>query len=121
GLRILTETVTAPTLVGLLDEVKKTYPQSKWVQYDAAGRDGMRAGAKLAFGKPVQPVYHFDKAKVILALDSDFVTTGPGAVRYARDTMAQRKVRVYEGAVDGVKPTAMNRVYSVESTLTGTG
>ncbi|HEY2785668.1 MAG TPA: TAT-variant-translocated molybdopterin oxidoreductase [Fimbriiglobus sp.] len=121
GLRILSETVTSPTLVGLLDEVKKIYPKANWVQYDPVGRDGARVGVKLAFNKPIQPVYKFDEAKRVLALDSDFVTSGPGAVRYARDLASKRKVRVYEGAVDGVGPKEMSRLYSVESMVTGTG
>ncbi|MCB0058514.1 MAG: hypothetical protein KDE45_15865, partial [Caldilineaceae bacterium] len=73
--------------------------------------------AQLAFGEPVNTVYHFDQADVVLALDGDFLTSMPGSVRYARDFMDGRRVRM---AADGAAP-AMNRLYAVESTPTSTG
>ena len=33
--------------------------------------------------------YAFDKADVVVALDSDFPLTGPGSVRYSRDFAKQ--------------------------------
>jgi molybdopterin-containing oxidoreductase family iron-sulfur binding subunit len=74
---------------------------------------GRRQGTKLAFGSYVNPVYKFDAADVVLALDADFFTSGPGAVRYARDFMSKRRVR------DG--NLTMNRLYVAECTPTSTG
>ena len=50
----------------------------------------MREGARLAFGSPVNTVYHFDQADVIVSLDADFLTCGAGHVRYARDFGSRR-------------------------------
>ena len=50
-----------------------------------------RAGARLAFGEDVAVRYHLDKADVILALDADFLATGPGRLCYARDFAARRE------------------------------
>ena len=45
----------------------------------------MREGTRLAFGKPVNPVYHFEQADVIVSLDSDFLSFGSGThALYAR-------------------------------------
>ncbi len=113
GLRILTETLTSPTLADQMKRLLAEFPKAKWVTYEPASRDGARVGAKLAFGEFVNVAYQFDKAEVVLSLDADFLTNGPGSVRYARDFMGKRKL------TDGEK--AMNRLYAVESTLTTTG
>ena len=54
GLRILTETVTSPTLAGQLRELLGEFPEAKWHQYEPVGRDHARAGARLAFGEDVE-------------------------------------------------------------------
>jgi MoCo/4Fe-4S cofactor protein with predicted Tat translocation signal len=113
GLRVLTETVTSPTLATQLREVLDTYPAAKWHQYEPAGRDMVRAGTRLAFGEYVNVCYRFDKADVILTFDADFLLHMPGSVRYARDFIAKRRV--------GAGQTTMNRLYVVESTPTITG
>jgi MoCo/4Fe-4S cofactor protein with predicted Tat translocation signal len=113
GLRILTETVTSPSLAAQVNAVLKQFPEAKWHQYEPCGRDNVREGAKLAFGKPVNPVYKFDKADVIVSLDADFLTCGAGHVRYTRDFSSRR-------ALD--TPAANpNRLYVVESMPTSTG
>ncbi|MEA2173714.1 MAG: hypothetical protein QOD00_1306 [Blastocatellia bacterium] len=113
GLRILTETITSPTLANQLRGIIREFPAAKWYQYEPAARNSAYAGAMMAFGQPVNTIYSFDKADRILSLDSDFLMCGPGNLRYARDFM--RKRRVVEGK------TEMNRLYAVETTPTNTG
>ncbi len=108
NLRILTGTVTSPSLADEIKAVLAKFPQAKWHQYSPLNL----AGAKLSqiFGKPVEIQYHLDKAQIILSLDSDFLFSERGSLRYSRDFGAGRKP-------DGV----MNRLYVVESSLTLTG
>jgi len=113
GLRILTETVTSPTLAHQIKTLLATLPTAKWYQYDPAGRDNVREGSRLAFGQYANTIYHFDKADVVLSLDSDFLSCGPGSLRYARDFAAKRRLT-------GSK-REMSRLYVVESTVTNTG
>jgi molybdopterin-containing oxidoreductase family iron-sulfur binding subunit len=113
GLRILTGMVTSPSLADQIKFVLAQFPQAKWHQYEPCNRDTVREGAKLAFGEYVNPVYHFDKAAVIVSLDADFLSAGPGAVRYAHDFANKRRVTGPE--------STMNRLYVVESTPTVTG
>jgi molybdopterin-containing oxidoreductase family iron-sulfur binding subunit len=113
GLRILTESVTSPTLAYQLRSLLSKFPLAKWHQYEPAGRDNVRAGARLAFGEYVDTKYHFDRSDVILALDADFLFRGPGNVRYAREFIDKRRVRAGR--------TEMNRLYAVESTPSVTG
>ncbi|HEY0703024.1 MAG TPA: TAT-variant-translocated molybdopterin oxidoreductase [Candidatus Acidoferrales bacterium] len=113
GVRILTETITSPSLAAQIQGVLKQYPGSQWHQYEQCGRDNVREGARLAFGKPVNTVYKIDQADVIVSLDADFLTNGPGHVRYAREFSSRRVVDNPE--------VKLNRLYVVESMTTSTG
>ncbi len=113
GLRILTETVASPTLGALLRGVLAKFPAAAWHQYEPAARDAARAGARLAFGEAVNMFYRVDKADVIVSLGSDFLTSGPGAVRYARDFASRRRAPAPD--------SRMNRLYAVEATPSLTG
>ena len=113
GLRLLTETVTSPTLAEQIRAFLALYPEAQWHQYEPANRDNARAGARLAFGSVVEAQYRLDRADVILSLDADFLSCGPASVRYARDFAARRRV--------GPDRTTMNRLYVVEPVPTNTG
>ena len=113
GLRFLTETVTSPTLAAQLQSLLAEFPAAKWHQYEPVGRDNVRAGAQLAFGQDINTIYKFENAEVILSLDADFLGSGPGRLRYAREFAAKR--RLTEGKRE------MNRLYVLESTPTITG
>jgi molybdopterin-containing oxidoreductase family iron-sulfur binding subunit len=92
GLRILTETVTSPTLTAGINAILKEMPGAKWHQYEACGRHNAYKGAVLAFGKPVNTIYHFDQADVVVSLDADFLACGPGNLRQARNFADKRRV-----------------------------
>jgi MoCo/4Fe-4S cofactor protein with predicted Tat translocation signal len=113
GLRILTETVSSPTMAAQFAAIQKLYPQAKWHQWEPAGAHNERASSQMAFGAPVNTYYNLANAKVIVSLDSDFLSTGPASLRYARQFASQRRVR-------GDK-TEMNRLYVVEPMPTATG
>ncbi len=113
GFRILTGTITSPTLAAQIRKLLTLYPQAKWHQWEPAVSDGAREGAKLAFGRVVNTVYVPGKADVILSLDADFLASGPGHVAYARQFARRRNL-------DGANE-AMNRLYAVEPTPTVTG
>lgn len=113
GLRILTDTVTSPSLAALIRSVLAEFPQAKWHQYEQCGRDNVREATRQVFGKPMNPVYRFDQADVVVSLDADFISSGPGHVRYAHDFATRR-------AMEGPSST-LNRLYVVESMTTSTG
>lgn len=116
GIRLLTETVTSPTLAAQIDEFREQYPEAKWRQFEPVNRDQELAGSKLAFGEFVSPHYHIDRAEVIVSLDADFLISGPDHLRHAWEFANARDVRA--GAPDGVDA---NRLYMLESTPTLTG
>src|ERR1700690_29453 len=111
GIRILTPTISSPTLADQLRNFLKIYPQAKWHVYEPVNRDNVLEGANLAFGQPVETRYDLSKADVIVSLDADFLYAGfPGNTKYIRDFAKRR---------DPDAP--MNRLYVVESTPTTTG
>ncbi|MBZ5684442.1 MAG: TAT-variant-translocated molybdopterin oxidoreductase [Acidobacteriia bacterium] len=112
GIRILTTTITSPTLADQIRNFQKIYPQAKWHVYEPVNRDNVLEGAKMAFGQPVETRYDFSKADVIVSLDADFLSAGfPGNTRYIRDFAKRRN------------PDSgnMNRLYVIESTPSSTG
>jgi len=113
GLRILTETITSPTLAAQLEKLLSLYPEARWHTYEPVSRDAERSGVQMAFGRAVDPHYRFEQADIILSLDADFMNDGPAAVRAMRDFMGRRRV-------SGDSP-AMNRLYVVEPTPSVTG
>lgn len=113
GMRFLTETVTSPTLAAQLDELLKQFPRAKWYQYDSISRDNVKEGARLAFGEIVEAQYRFDKAAVIVSLDSDFLYTHPMRLAYTRQFTDGRRIS------SGRKE--FNRLYVTESSPTITG
>jgi molybdopterin-containing oxidoreductase family iron-sulfur binding subunit len=111
GIRILTTTISSPTLADQIRNFLKLYPQAKWHVYEPINRDNVFEGAKMAFGQPVETRYDFSKADVVVSLDADFLYAGyPGNTRYIRDFASRR-------SPDG----NMNRLYVIESTPSSTG
>ena len=112
GLRFLTGPVTSPTFSEMMATVLGSLPQAKWHQYDPISSNGARTAA-LAAGGNSAPIYHFDKADVVVSLDADFLTCGPGSVRYQKDFAAHRRI--------SEERKEMSRVYAIESTPSLTG
>ncbi len=114
GLRILTETVTSPTLALSSRSCSASFPRpsgisgSRWRATTRARR--LAAGVRRSDRRRQ---YRFDRADVILSLDADFLFFGPASLRYARDFADKRRVHGPQAA--------MNRLYVVESTPTVTG
>jgi molybdopterin-containing oxidoreductase family iron-sulfur binding subunit len=113
GLRVLTGTLTSPTLSAQLDVFLEKYPQARWHVHQPAGNANVYEGARLAFGNPQSTRLHLDRAKVIVSLEADFLTDAAAGVRYARDYAAARSPENTLGA--------MSRLYVLESTPSLTG
>jgi len=112
GIRILTRTISSPSLADQIASVLRVFPLAKWHVYEPINRDNVYGGAQLAFGQPVETQYRLENADVILSLDADFLYAGfPGTTRYARDFARRRNP-------DGGE---MSRLYVVESTPSSTG
>lgn len=105
GLRILTGACVSPTLGAALDALLARLPEARWHQWEADGSDAPRAGAVLAYGRPLVSVPRLDAADVVVGLESDLVSGAPGWVRHARDLASRRNPA----------RGPMSRIHAVES------
>jgi len=132
GLRILTGTVTSPTLAAQIGELLAAFPEARWAQHEPCGQDNVVLGANKAFGRDVNVTYDFAKADVVLSLDADFLGSGPGQVRYSKDFASRRRIREnipagQEGEYVKLKADekknekGMSRLYVVEAMPSVTG
>ncbi len=113
GLRLLTGTVASPSLYARIGAILSRYPNARWHQWQPVNRDNVHAGAQLAFGEPLDTIHRFDRARVVVALDSDFLDDNPGFVRYALDFAATRNALAPRAA--------RSRLYALECSPTLTG
>ena len=115
GLRILTETVTSPTLGAQIKKLLAQFPEAKWHQYEPCGR---RFGARR------------HAPGVRQAREPRLSLRASGRGRFARcrfpdcrvrDTCATRAISL-RGAIWRREPSSkLNRLYVVESMPTSTG
>jgi molybdopterin-containing oxidoreductase family iron-sulfur binding subunit len=108
GLALLVEPHSSPTLVRQLDELRSRLPKAAVYLHAALARDTVRAGAVRAFGRPLELVHRFERARAIVALDADFLGELPGHLRYARDFIATRTM------TDATPPRS--RLWAAETT-----
>src|SRR5271170_2184549 len=111
GLSFLAESSTSPSRARLQKIIAKKFPKAQWFTYDAIDSGIHQRAATQAFGQPVKPVFHFDKAKVILSLDCDFLGGEDDGHNHIASFAKGRKV----------ENGGMSRLYTVESLFTLTG
>src|ERR1700726_5153626 len=115
GIRILTQTISSPSLADQLRAFLKIYPQAKWHVDEPVNRDNVLEGAKLAFGQPVETQYKLENADVILSLDADFLYAGfPGSTRYIHDFAKRRNpdAEPKQGIIENIPDDSrMSRLY----------
>jgi molybdopterin-containing oxidoreductase family iron-sulfur binding subunit len=113
GLRFLSGRILSPSYRAVKASVLKAYPQAKWVEFDPFAPDNQLEGATIAFGQPLTPHYAFDKANVVVTLDSDFLGVDSGTVRPVKLWTKNR--HPHEGSQE------LNRLYAIESRHSLTG
>jgi len=113
GVRVVTETIVSPALMEVKKAFLARYQEAKWIEYDAVNDAGSVAASRAVYGQPLQPHYHYDKADVVVSLDSDFLGLDSPSPAVVNDFSKRRKV---ENPKD-----EMNRLYVVESQFSVTG
>ncbi|MHA3771117.1 TAT-variant-translocated molybdopterin oxidoreductase [Verrucomicrobiota bacterium sgz303538] len=113
GLAFLVEKSVSPTRERLRAEIEKKYPQAQWCVYEPTDHDFARQASYAAFGEGMTAQPQLEKADVILALDSDFLSCTESTVESIRRFTSRRNVK---GA-----DSKMNRLYVVENRYTVTG
>lgn len=109
GFRILTGSITSPTLARQMDDLLERYPEARWIRWEPVSRDAIRQGAKLAYGRAVESVPRLGRADILVSIDGDLLDASPGRLRHARELASRR---------NPARGVSMSRVYAIETTPT---
>lgn len=110
---LLTSTIISPTTKKLIGEFGRNHSNFKWISYDPVSVSALRKAYGKAYGVPMLPSFNIEKAKVLLAVNADFLGSWIAPVNFIRQYANARKP-------DPVNPE-MLRHYQVESGMTLSG
>ena len=81
---LVTGSHTGPAGRRLIAEWNDHFPRSRHVSYDPVSAAAIRRANGAAYGEPVVPHYRFDRARVVVGLDADFLGTWLSPVEFIR-------------------------------------
>jgi len=113
GVAFLVEKKNSPTRDRLRAELEQNFPGLLWAEYEPLGDSEAETAARAAFGAGTRLLPKFERADVILALDSDFLNPIETGIGYAAGFAARRN--------PDQMGAPMNRLYVVENHFTITG
>lgn len=91
---LLTGTVNSPSLEFTIQKFKKKYKSVSHIQMDDFSYSAILDAHNQTYGKRLIPRYRFDKAKVIVSIDADFLGSWLSPTQFTKDF---RKNRNLEG------------------------
>ena len=113
--RILSEASSSPTLAYLRAKLLEANPGLQWHEYEPISWDNEREGTRKVFNQPARPIANLDRAETIVTIDCDLFREHPASMKYSRDFARSRRMSGSLGV------NKMNRLWSVESTMSNTG
>jgi MoCo/4Fe-4S cofactor protein with predicted Tat translocation signal len=113
GVAFLVEETYSPTRERLRSKLEKALPKMLWCAYEPALSDAQSYATRISFGDNLRAIPHFERADVVMSLDSDFLDCGEGDLVAVRAFTSRRRIR-------SAKET-MNRLYVVENCFSLTG
>jgi MoCo/4Fe-4S cofactor protein with predicted Tat translocation signal len=108
---LLTETITSPSTLALIQGFLQTFPSAQHVTWDAVSSDAVARSQELSYGERLIPRYRLDLADVLVTIGADPLGTMISPVEYARDFASRRRPET----------RAMSRVIAIEPALSLTG
>ena len=117
GVAVLLGVSSSPTRNRLVGDLRKKFPGLAWFAYEVLASGYAELAADEFFGPGVRPVPRFDKAKTVLALDSDFLGVEKASSASVAAFAAARKPEddKHEARED------MARLYVAEAAFSVTG
>ena len=109
---VITHTVVSPSQKKLFEDFATAYPTAKVYSYELYSDSVKRSAFKKAYGSINIPHVKLNEAKIILALESDFLGTEGNSVEAAR---------LFAGNRDVMTKKDFNRLYAVEGAMSLTG
>ena len=90
NLRLLTGPLSSPTLLAQIAALQQAFPKMKWHVHAPVASEAA-AGTAAAYGRKLQTRWRFDRAKLVVALDGDFLDAGPHQLGTSRDWIEARR------------------------------
>jgi Fe-S-cluster-containing dehydrogenase component/anaerobic selenocysteine-containing dehydrogenase len=110
---LLTGAVISPTQRKLIADLKNAVPGLYHAAWEPLAPQSEMSAMKALYGEALIPAFHFDRADVVLSLQSDFLGTDSNAPAHIQDFAARRAIS---------QPTdPMNRLWVLEGNMTLTG
>jgi Fe-S-cluster-containing dehydrogenase component len=110
---LLTGAVLSPTQNKLISDLKLAVPGLYHAAWEPLAPQSEMSAMRALYGEALIPTLHFDRADVVLSLQSDFLGTDCNAPVHIQDFTARRAVS---------QPTdPMNRLWVLEGNMTITG
>ena len=110
---LLSGTLISPSTKAVMEGFRRKYPGTEIITYDVSSQSGMLKANKASFGKAGIPVYHFDKADIIVSFGADFLGTWISPAEYTAQYASRRDPRQ--------KDPGMSRHYQFETGMSVTG
>jgi molybdopterin-containing oxidoreductase family iron-sulfur binding subunit len=111
--RVLSRTIPSPTIRDLILEFLSDFKDARHIVVDPVSLSAVLSAHEQAFGAKKIPHFRFDKAKLIVSLDADFLGTWISPVEFSKQYSLARKI-------DGSKAD-LSRHVQFESGMTLTG
>jgi molybdopterin-containing oxidoreductase family iron-sulfur binding subunit len=96
GLTLVMAPVSSPAIAAMLARLREAYPRAEVRFHASASRTSAWDGARIAFGRVLEPRWDLARADVIVALDADLLASGPAALRHARQRRGESRLYVVE-------------------------
>lgn len=113
GVAILAENSSSPTRERLRTELEAKFPGLIWAEYEPLGDEETEKAIAACFAPGTRLVPKFERADVVLALDSDFLSSSDKGVGFAAGFYPRRN--------PDQKGAEMNRLYVVENHFSPVG
>lgn len=113
AVRFLSSTITSPTLRRSIREFLSDFADARHIQYDALSSSAILSAHQRTHGARLLPHYHFDRARIIVSFDADFLGTWISPVEFTRGYTAGRSLKD--------SPPTMSLHVQVESRMSLTG
>ena len=109
---LLSGTLSSPSTREIIADWARQFPGFRHVVYDEVSLSALRAANRESFGHAIIPHYAFDKARVIVGLEADFLGTWLSPVefsaQYARTRSLDREPSLHVQFESGLSVTGSN-------------
>jgi len=114
NIRIVSNTITSPSMNAAISQFIAAYPTARHITYDPYSSSAILIANERSFGKRVFPGYDFGNAQLIVNFGADFLGTWVSPVEYTNGWTKNRKIRNFD------KPD-ISRLIQYESNMSYTG